>query len=214
MLNGLDKIEGLTPEMAEQINALASGLSNKNSELLEKLSGKEGITAAEKAKLTELEQFKNTSDIANAKAAQDWQTASDLQAAQWKIEAEAKDLQIAEFKKGESTRLITDGARKQLTDLGVNPLHMEAQMALITGQSQIVDSKAMIGDQTQSDYIKAWSATDSGKASIIGQQNSNGDGNGGANKAPDTSANKAADDAKAKGDVQGYLKAVQAQAQQ
>jgi len=104
-----------------------------------------------------------------------------LQAAQWKIESEAKDSRIAAYEKSESDRLITDGARKQLTDLGVNPLHMEAQMALITLQSKIVDSKAMIGDQTQSEFIEKWALTDSGKAAITAQNNSGGNGNGGDN---------------------------------
>jgi hypothetical protein len=188
MLNGLEEIlakhelsDEVKTALLGDINGAAKGLVNKKTELELKIANKEGLTAAEKAKLVELEQFKSNAEIANAKAAEDWQTASDLQAAQWKIESEAKDSRIAAYEKSESDRLITDGARKQLTDLGVNPLHMEAQMALITLQSKIVDSKAMIGDQTQSEFIEKWALTDSGKAAITAQNNSGGNGNGGTN---------------------------------
>ena len=188
MLNGLEEIlarhelsDEIKAALLKDVNGVAEGLINKKTELELKIANKDSLTAAERAKLTELELFKSNAEIANAKDAKDWQAASDLQAEQWRIEREDKDSRIAAYEKSESDRLITDGARKQLTDLGVNPLHMEAQMALITLQSKLVDGKAMIGDQTQSEFIEKWALTDSGKAAITAQKNSGGNGNGGTN---------------------------------
>ena len=79
MLNGIDKIEGLTDEQQTQINALSQGLADKNTELLGKLSNNESLSAAEKAKLVELEAFQSNANIKTAKDAEDWQKASELQ---------------------------------------------------------------------------------------------------------------------------------------
>ncbi|MCP4780721.1 MAG: hypothetical protein GY877_08205 [Hyphomicrobium sp.] len=82
-------------------------------------------------------------------------------------------------------------------------------MALIKSMSEIVDGKAMIGDQTQAEYIAAWSETDSGKASILGQQNSNSGGLGGDNTPAKEGVNAAAEAALKSGDVQAYLAATE-----
>jgi len=46
----------------------------------------------------------------------------------------------------------------------------------------------MIGDKTQSEFIKEWALSDSGKASCLAQSNSGGDGSGGSGGQP--SSNK------------------------
>ena len=59
MLNGIDKIEGLTAEQLVAINGLAQGLLDKNTDLLGKVnSGKEKAsgTVAELERLRILEQ--------------------------------------------------------------------------------------------------------------------------------------------------------------
>ncbi len=189
MLNGLDKIEGLTPEMQEQINALAQGLLDKKSELEGKLVANKDGNAASAAELEGLRTFKSNSELKATEDAASYQKAKELTATAHAAEMLKLSEQIAGFEKGERDRLITDGARKQLTDLNVNPLHMDSVMALITSQSKVNDGKAVIGEQTQSDFIAAWSETDSGKASIIGQQNQNGGGLGGSNSSSQRSLN-------------------------
>ena len=160
-------------------NTRSDGLSNKNTELLGKLTSNDGLSAAEKAQLTELQAFKSNSEITAAKTAEDWQKASDLQAEAWAAKDKAKDERITGFEKGERTRLITDGIRSELTGLKVNPLHSDTTAAYFESMSQVVDGKAMIGDKTQSEFIKEWALSDSGKASCLAQDNSGGDGNGG-----------------------------------
>ena len=66
-----------------KINALAEGLANKNAELLGKVSNNETLSAAEKAKLTELETFKSNAEIQAAKDAEKWNEASELQQQAW-----------------------------------------------------------------------------------------------------------------------------------
>ena len=79
-LSGID----LTADNAMELilaaaNARSDGLSNKNTELLGKLSNSEGLSLAEKEKLSKLETFKSNADIQSAKDAEDWQAASELQ---------------------------------------------------------------------------------------------------------------------------------------
>ena len=68
MLNGLDKIEGLTPEQMEAINGLAGGLINKKTELEEKLS-RTKVTANENQsaveKLAALESLQEQKELEN-----------------------------------------------------------------------------------------------------------------------------------------------------
>lgn len=190
-------------------NARSDGLSNKNTELLGKLSSNENLSAAEKAKLIELETFKSNADIKAAKDAEDWQAASDLQTTAHEVELTKASERILGYEEGERTRLITDGIRKELTGLKVNPLHIDSVSALFSGQSKVVDGKAMIGDKTQSEYISEWALTDSGKASCLAQDNSGGDGNGGGDNQKQVDTNEAAEAALKSGDVQAYLAATQ-----
>ena len=216
MLNGLAEIlakhelsDEIKALLTADVNAATDGLSGKNTELLGKLSDKDNLTAAEKEKLIQLETFKTNADIASAKAAEDWQAASDLQAKSWADKDLAKDERITNYENSERTRLITDGIRSELTGLKVNPLHSDTVTSFFESKSKVVDGKAMIGDQTQSEFINAWAATDSGKASLLAHSNTGGDGQGGSNQSGQPAVNQAALDAEKKGDIQGYLKAVQ-----
>ncbi|MCP4325614.1 MAG: hypothetical protein GY787_28000, partial [Alteromonadales bacterium] len=60
MLNGLDKIEGLTPEQQQAINDLAGGQSNKINELLGKLSESKGSIGDGEAAKEELRLLKSS----------------------------------------------------------------------------------------------------------------------------------------------------------
>ena len=84
MLNEFDKdlasidlsAENAAELILEAANKRAEGLANKNAELLGKVSKTETLSAAEKAKLAELEAFKSTAEIEAAKAAENWNQAS------------------------------------------------------------------------------------------------------------------------------------------
>ena len=180
MLNGLDKLEGLTPELIEQINGLAGGLISKNTELLSKVSTKDELTAAERSKLTALELSEANSQIEKAKAASDWAEADRLKDIAHNTRFEALTAENQTYKQGEEGRLITDGINAQFIELKVNPLHSAGYLGMFKAQSKVVDGQAMIGDKTQSEYIAAWALTDSGKAAIIAPENNGGDGLGGA----------------------------------
>jgi len=207
MLNGLDKIDLSAPDAVDQINALAQGLIDKKTELEGKIVASKDGNAATAAELEGLRAFKSNSELKATEDAASYQEAKELTATAHLAELAKLNERISVFEQGERSRLITDGASKQMTELNVNPLHMQAQMALITSMSKIVDGKAMIGDQTQSEYIKAWSETDSGKASIIGQQNQNGDGLGGSNNQQEPQENQQVIDAKASGNLRDLVSA-------
>jgi hypothetical protein len=192
MLNEFDKdLAGidLTAENASELilaaaNKRAKGLADKNTELLSKVTDKENLTAAERSRFTALEAYEADSEIAKAKAANDWAEADRL-----KDEANNKlfDSLTDEnnnYKKSESQRLITDGINSELNEIKLNPLYAKTTKAFFESQSSIVDGKAMIGDKTQSEYITEWAQTDSGKASCLAQANSGGDGKGGGDNQP------------------------------
>ncbi len=209
MLNGLDKIEGLTPEMQEQINALAKGLADKNTDLLGKLSITKDSGAATAAELEGLRAYKSNSELKATEDAASYQEAKELTAAAHKADMLKLNERINAYEQGERSRLITDGIRSELTALNVNPLLSDAMTSYFETQSQVVDGKAMIGDKTQAEFIAAWSETDSGKASILGQQNSNSGGLGGDNTPAKEGVNAAAEAALKSGDVQAYLAATE-----
>lgn len=179
-LAGID----LTAENAVQLildaaNTRSDGLSNKNTELLGKLSNNENLSAAEKAKLIELEKFKSDAGIKTAKDAEDWQTASDLQQT-------AHNTAMDELKNTNSANaelitklLIDDGLNKALDGVRINPALKEGAEAMLRSTATITDGKAMIGDKSLSDAVTEWASTDAGKAFCLAENNSGGNGLGG-----------------------------------
>ena len=209
MLKGLEGIDLSSPDAAAQIHALALGLSDKNTELLGKVSSKDDLTAAERSKLTALELSEANSQIEKAKAASDWAEADRLKDVANNTRFEELTAQNQSYKQGEETRLITDGIRAQFNELKVSPLHSAGYESMFKSQSKVIDGQAMIGDKTQSEYIAAWAQTDSGKASCLAPVNDGGDGSGGSGKPPiDTGKiNQPALDAQKSGDLGAYLAA-------
>ena len=176
MLDGLDKIDLTADDAMEQINALANGLVGKNAELLEKLSAGKLSGNESAAELENLRLFKQNAEQNILEEGQQY-----AEAKKGLIDAHTADMlklneRITGFEKGERTRLITDGISLEMTELGVNPLHSKTTAAYFESMSQVVDGKAMIGDKTQSEFIKEWALTDSGKASCLAQSNLGGDG--------------------------------------
>ena len=183
MLDGLDKIDLTADDAMEQINALATGLAGKNAQLLEKLSTGKELGQAGAAEMEALKLFKQNADVKTAEDAQSYTDAKALTQTAHDADMLKLTERITGFEKGERTRLITDGISSELTELKVNPLYSDTTAAYFESMSQVVDGKAMIGDKTQSEFIKEWALSDSGKASCLAQSNSGGDGSGGSDKA-------------------------------
>ncbi len=180
MLIGLDKLEGLTPELIEQINGLAGGLITKNAELLGKVTDKDSLSASEVAKLKGLEDFKANAEIQAAKEAENWTEATRLQTEKHQKEMEELGL-IGKSDKELITKLLIDGGlSKALDGVKINPNLKLGAESLLRSTAIITDGKAMIGDKSLSDAVNEWAASDIGKAYCLAPNNSGGDGNGGA----------------------------------
>ena len=179
MLNGLDKIEGLTPELQAQINLLAQGLVDKNNDLLGKLSAgkQDGVTGA--AELEALRVFKQNSDVSAAESAQSYtdakQLTADAHAAELLKSNGRGDVAEAQLK----TLLIDNGLSAALDAVDINKSLKAGAVAMLQAGAIITDGKAMIGDKSLSDAVKEWAETDAGKAFCLAPNNSGGGAEGG-----------------------------------
>lgn len=190
MLNEFDKdLAGidLSAENASELilaaaNKRAEGLSNKNQELLGKVSNNENLSAAEKQKLKELETFKSNAEIQAAKDAEKWNEASELQQQAWAKEKESLVSDADNAKAQLKTLLIDNGLSAALDGVNINKNLKAGAVAMLQAGATITEGKAMIGDKSLSDAVTEWSQTDAGKAFCLAADNSGGDANGGANK--------------------------------
>jgi len=188
MLNGLEEIlakyelsDDVKSAIFTDVNGAASGLINKKSELEVKVANKDALTAAEKAELNQLREINSNLEIDKAKTAQDWQKASDLQLQASEEKYSALQSENTAFKLERDNSIIDNGINSKLNSLGVKPESRNDIFNSMKFQTKMIDGKAMVGDQTQSDFIDQWALTDSGKAAISAQNNSGGNGNGGTN---------------------------------
>ena len=179
MLDGLDKIDLTADDAMDQINALAGGLVNKNSQLLEKLAGSKDTNSASAAELEALKLFKQNADV---KMAEDEKSYNDAKAltqeaheeALAKIQSDA-DNANAQLK----TLLIDNGLSAALDGVDINKNLKAGAVAMLQSSATIVDGKAMIGDESLSDAVKNWAASDTGKAFCNAPLNQGGDGGNG-----------------------------------
>lgn len=179
MLNGIDKIEGLTPEQVTSVNELAKGLLDKNTDLLGKVNaGKEKLTGSEseleRLRILEqgLEQTK-LEDKENYNGALELVKQDNQKAIDKLITSQDEDKSLIR------KLLVENGLTTELVTLNVNPDLMELIQQGLSAAATVIDGKAMIGEQSLSDYMKEWAETPQGKASIIAKANDGGDGNGG-----------------------------------
>lgn len=179
MLNGIDEIDLTAPDAKEQINKLAEGLINKKQELENKIANKDTLTASERAKLSELEQFKSQAEIKSAEDAQNWEKATQLKQEAWQKEKDLLAQENTGYKSQLETLLIDNGLSSQLDAAGVDPLLKVGALALLKSSATIADGQAMIGDKSLSDAVSEWAASDVGKAFCLAAKNSGGDGLGG-----------------------------------
>jgi hypothetical protein len=179
MLNGLDGIDLSAADAKEQINALAKGLLDKNTDLLGKVnSGKEKLTGheselerlrileqgLEKTKLEEKENYNGALELVK----QDNQKTIDKMT----LGTEGDKNLIRKL-------LVENGLTAELVTLNVNPDLMALIQQGLSSLATVIDGKAMIGEQSLSDYMKEWATTPQGKASILAKANNGGDANGG-----------------------------------
>ena len=175
MLNGLDKIEGLTPEQIEAINSIAGGLISKKAELEEKLSktkslANENQSAVEKlAALEALQKQKELEDKQNYDAALSFK----------EKEYNSTVEKLKNILKERDNFLVSNALIGEFMECGVHKEMIPTLQKSFMSEASVVDGKAMIGDKSLSEYIKEWSETPAGKAFRSAPSNTNGDGGSG-----------------------------------
>ena len=179
MLNGVDKIEGLTEDQQKQINALAQGLTEKNTELLGKINTGKDLSNASAAELEALKLFKQGADIKLAEEGKSYQDAKQLLIDNHNAELEKLKGTNSSNEALITKLLIDDGLNKALDGVKINPALKAGAEAMLRATAKITDGKAMIGDESLSEGVTKWAQSDAGKAFCLAPDNSGGDGNGG-----------------------------------
>jgi len=181
MLNGLDTIEGLTAEQIEAVNALATGLINKKEQLEEKLTKVKGSVNKHEGASEELRVLKASMERTKLEEKESYQGALTLQEQEYKASLEKLTNGSNEKDQLIHKLLVDNGLSAELVKLNVNKDLMPLIQQGFSAQATITEGKAMIGEQSLSDFMKEWGETPQGKASRIAQNNSGGDGQGGGN---------------------------------
>ena len=181
MLNGLDKIEGLTPEQLEAINGLAGGLISKKSELEEKLSKTKMVANENQSAVEKLAALEALQQQKELEAKQNYDEALALHSDKYTKQINELSEKVGLFEQKERSTLISNSLSEALTDARVNPLHSEYVSSYFKQQAQLIDGKVVIGDKSLSDAIKEWSETDQGKAVRLAPENVGGNSKGSTN---------------------------------
>ena len=182
MLNGLDKIEGLTPEQMEAINGLAGGLISKKTELEEKLSKAKGSLSAESSAQEKLSMLEANIERERLESKENYQGALSLKEQEYNAQLEKLTTGLSEKESLIHKLLVDNGLNAELVALGVNKDLMPLIQQGFSAQASIVDGQAMIGEKSLSEYMKEWSETPQGKASRVAPNNMGGNGSGGGGK--------------------------------
>jgi hypothetical protein len=178
MLNGLDKIEGLTPEQLEAINGLAGGLISKKTELEEKLSRTKTVANENQSAVEKLAALEALQQQKELEAKQNYDEALVLTTDKYTKQISELNEKVDLFEQKERSTLIGNSLSEALTEARVNPLHSEYVTSYFKQQAQLVDGKVVIGDKPLSEAIKEWSDTDQGKAVRLAPDNARGDSSG------------------------------------
>jgi hypothetical protein len=178
MLNGLDKIEGLTPEQVEAINGLAGGLISKKTELEEKLSRTKSVANENQSAVEKLAALEALQAQKELEAKQNYDEALALNGTKYTKQINELAEKVSLFEQKERNMLIGSSLSEALTQARVNPLHSEYVTSYFKQQAQLVDGKVLIGDKSLSDAIKEWSETDQGKAVRLAPENTGGNSRG------------------------------------
>lgn len=179
MLNGLESIEGLTPEQVEAINGLAGGLIDKKSELELKLNKNKAKFGENEGELTRLRLIEQDLERSKLEDKQNYQGALTLKEQQYNADIEKMTNGMTEKDQLIHKLVVENGLTAELVALKVDPDLMGLIQQGLSLTASVVDGKAMIGEQSLSDYMKEWAETPQGKASRRAAANSGGDGLGG-----------------------------------
>ena len=179
MLNGLDKIDGLTPEQVDAVNKLAGGLINKKSELEEKLSKAKGSLSAEESAQEKLSLLEASIEQDRLLAKENYTGALSLKEQEYNTALERLTTGATEKDALIHKLLVDNGLSAQLVQYGVSRDLMPLIQQALSSQASIIDGQAMIGDKSLSEFMKEWAETPQGKASRVAASNTGGDGIGG-----------------------------------
>lgn len=179
MLNGIDKIEGLTPEQVTAINGLAGGLVDKKTELEHKLAKNKGSLSEHEGAAEELRVLKSSMERTKLEEKESYQGALTLQEQEYKANLDKLTAGSTEKDQLIHKLVVENGLTAELVNLNVDPDLMGLIQQGLSATATVVDGKAMIGEQSLSDFMKEWAETPQGKASRRAAANSNGDGFGG-----------------------------------
>lgn len=164
--------------LEDAVKAATDALAAKNKQLLGELKTAKKGQEIDPAAYAALEQERDTLtgqlDEAN----------KSLKAAQ---KAVADTTKALEGEQGFTQRLLVDnGLMAALGEAGVkNPVHLKAAAALIRSSAKVevkVDGDArtaVVGDKSLGEFVKAWAASDDGKAFVTAPVNSGGNASGG-----------------------------------
>lgn len=170
----------LAAKIAEGVDAAVEGLKTKNAELLKELKtakqGSKGISQEEFDRIeSERDELKSQLSKTQKELTKAAKTQEELTA---KLQAEA----------GFTEKLLkTDGLRAALTEARVAPHFMDAAVAMLQGQVQIVadgeNRVAKVGDKVLADFVKEFAASDKGKHFVMADAGGGGGAGGGTKKA-------------------------------
>ena len=179
MLNGLDKIEGLTPEQIEAVNGLAGGLINKKTELEEKLSKAKGSLSSEESAQEKLRILEANIERQQLESKENYQGALTLKENEYNNALEKLKAGTTEKDALIHKLLVDNGLNAQLVQYDVSKDLMPLIQQALSAQATIVDGQAMIGEQSLSEFMKVWAESPQGKASRVAASNLGGNGSGG-----------------------------------
>ena len=179
MLNGLENIDLSAPDAMDKINALAKGLTDSKQSLQDDLKRTKGLLGTEDSAQEKLRALEASIESADLLKKENYDGAL---AHEKKQHTEAMEKLVTSNETNEAlirSLLIDNGLSAELVKLGVNKDLMPLIQQGFSAQATIVDGRAVIGEKSLSDYMKEWGDTPQGKASRVGQKNSNSEGLGG-----------------------------------
>lgn len=181
MLNGIEKIEGLTPEQIESINGLAGGIIDKNKELLDKLSNSKQKASDNESAAERLRALEASLEKKGAEDKENYQKALELQQSEYSRELDQLRESLAQTETVNRKLLVDNAITSELSKLNVHPDLMASIANNISNQAQVTEGQAVVGDTSLSEYMKSWAESPEGKASILAPNNSGVGSNGASN---------------------------------
>lgn len=181
----LDLPDEVKQQLIDKANERASGLVNKNSELLEKLGKTKTEYSSSASELERLKQFEQAALREQEEAKGNYKQALEMAQSESQKQVEQYQVQLQEKESMLTKLLIEDGLNKALDGVNINPSLKAGAEAMLRSQAQLADGKAMIGDKSLNDAVKEWAESDTGKAFCLAPENTGGGASGGQQKAPE-----------------------------